>query len=144
MSFLHGRFVQREAFPPNGFDDGQRRHHTQLRGLEVFNGLQNCICFWFVFIRMRARGEIAFGICGSDQFANRVDIRRRWPGLGSQTSHQAGSCCDIQCRAPSPQMKSVQWMPVTVRSGKHSASVFSAMRSFGSLNVGTSTKSFAI
>src|SRR5580704_14597845 len=55
-----------------------------------------------------------------------------------------GCCCVMQCSAPSPQIKSPQWIPVTLRSGKISASKFWALRSFGSLKVGTSTRPLAM
>src|SRR6185437_13754743 len=50
----------------------------------------------------------------------------------------AGCCCVMQCSAPSPQMKSPQCIPTTLRSGNTRARVLSASRSLGSLNVGTS------
>jgi len=50
----------------------------------------------------------------------------------------------MQCKAPKPQISSVQLMPTTWRSGNTRAKVANAVRSFRSLNVGTSTKWLAM
>src|SRR6266852_243121 len=60
------------------------------------------------------------------------------------TCVQAGCCCVMQWSVPSPSTRSLEAIPITSRSGNKPASVSSAMRSFGSLNVGTSTSLFAI
>ena len=54
-----------------------------------------------------------------------------------------GSCCVRQCNVPRPHTRSTAWMPTTSRPGNTSAKVPSAIRSIGSLNVGTSTRSLA-
>src|ERR1700679_567742 len=59
-------------------------------------------------------------------------------------AYTAGCCWVMQCSAPSPQMKSTQWMPTMRWRGNSSASVFSAWRSFASLKVGTRTNPFAM
>ena len=63
--------------------------------------------------------------------------------MGSRTVVEI-CCCVMQCSVPSPQTSSMQLIPVTIRSGKQFRQYFSATRSFGSLNVGTSTSRFAI
>src|SRR2546422_5010906 len=50
-----------------------------------------------------------------------------------------GSCWVKQCMVPSPQTRSTAWIPTTARSVNSSANRPRALRSFGSLNVGTST-----
>ena len=55
----------------------------------------------------------------------------------------AGCCCVRQCSVPSPQTRSTAWIPTTWRPGNTSPMIPSAIRSFGSLNVGTITTSFA-
>ena len=55
-----------------------------------------------------------------------------------------GSCCVRQCSVPSPHTRSTAWMPTTVRDGMRFARMSSATRSFGSLNVGTSTTPLAM
>ena len=55
-----------------------------------------------------------------------------------------GCCCVMQWSAPSPQISSVQLIPVTSRSGNTRARAASATRSFGSLNVGMSTSPLAM
>src|SRR5439155_1301949 len=59
-------------------------------------------------------------------------------------SEPADSCCVMQCSVPSPSTRSTQWTPTTSRPGNRSASVPSAARSIGSLNVGTITTPFAM
>src|SRR6185312_6936248 len=56
----------------------------------------------------------------------------------------AGSCWERQCSVPRPQTRSTAWMPTTSRLGKQPAMMFSAWRSLASLNVGTSTRPFAM
>ncbi len=56
----------------------------------------------------------------------------------------AGSCCVRQCSVPRPQTRSTAWIPTTTREGSTLASVSSATRSFGSLNVGTITTPLAM
>src|SRR5450432_268693 len=65
-------------------------------------------------------------------------VRRRGFSAVDQGA-AAGSCCVMQCRVPRPQTRSTAWTPTTVRVGKRPASTSSASRSWGSLNVGTST-----
>jgi hypothetical protein len=64
--------------------------------------------------------------------------------LSVQETEPAGCCCDRQCSVPSPRTRSTQWMPTTSRSGNRLARVSSAMRSAGSLKVGTSTRPLAM
>jgi hypothetical protein len=56
----------------------------------------------------------------------------------------AGICWLKQCNVPNPQMKSIQLIPITSLSGKHSDNIFKATRSLLSLNVGTNTHLFRI
>src|SRR6266704_326988 len=51
----------------------------------------------------------------------------------------SGSCCVKQCIVPNPHTRSTAWIPTTARSVNSSANTPRAERSFGSLNVGTST-----
>lgn len=64
--------------------------------------------------------------------------------ISSPSHPAAGSCCVMQCNVPRPNTRSRQCIPATSRSGNNFASVFSATRSFASLNVGTITIPFAI
>src|SRR5206468_12907717 len=64
--------------------------------------------------------------------------------LGRGSTHTAGSCWVRQCSVPSPHTKSTAWIPTTGRSLISSARMPSAMRSSGSLNVGTRTALFAM
>ena len=50
-----------------------------------------------------------------------------------------GSCCVRQWSVPRPQTRSTAWMPTTSRSGTARPGCPARARSFGSLNVGTST-----
>ena len=59
-------------------------------------------------------------------------------------ANAAGCCWVMQCRVPSPQTRSTEWMPMTSRFGKTSARMLRAMRSLGSWNVGTSTRPLAM
>src|SRR5437764_14530704 len=70
-----------------------------------------------------------------------VHFRGREVGPGAIA---AGCCWVMQCNAPKPQISPVQLMPTTSRSGNRRASVASAVRSFGSLKVGTNTSPFAM
>src|SRR5262249_11432940 len=54
-----------------------------------------------------------------------------------------GCCCVSQRSVPSPHTRSTAWMPPTPRRGNRSARMARALRSFASLNVGTSTFSLA-
>jgi len=67
-----------------------------------------------------------------------------WIIVAPRTQPPPASCCVMQCSAPNPQISSVQLIPTTSRSGNTRASVPSATRSLGSLNVGVSTSLLAI
>ncbi len=74
------------------------------------------------------------------QYIEEQTATRSTARAGSQRSAAAaGSCWVRQCRVPRPQTRSTAWMPTTARDGISRASVASAMRSLGSLNVGTRT-----
>ena len=55
-----------------------------------------------------------------------------------------GCCCVRQCSVPNPHTRSTAWMPTTCRFGMSRASALSAMRSLGSLKVGTRTTPLAM
>jgi hypothetical protein len=74
---------------------------------------------------------------------NRLKRHPRW--VQSRNDQGDAGCCWVrQCRVPSPHTRSTAWMPTTSRPGNSSASVLSAVRSFGSLKVGTITTPFAM
>ena len=73
----------------------------------------------------------------------RAKVAHGAPGV----SHEivpAGCCCDRQCNVPSPSTRSTLWMPTIARFGNRPARVSSAIRSAGSLKVGTSTRPLAM
>ncbi len=89
----------------------------------------------------------------SDHHRSPCSARRRAQSRGDdlhrthvpRAVRAAAGCCWVrQCNVPSPHTRSTACIPTTSRLGNRPAMIPSATRSFGSLNVGTTTTSFAM